>query len=61
MRLQVSKQLFALLDRPKEADEYAVSKKEQFDNAVAEHVKDIATFFRRHLTEILAQRSNALA
>jgi hypothetical protein len=52
---EISKKLFALLDRPREADEYAVSKKEQFDNAVAEYVKDLATFFRSHLTEILAQ------
>jgi len=54
---EISKRLFALLDRPREADEYAASKKKQFDNAVAEHVKDIANFFKGHLKEILSQPS----
>ena len=52
---EIRERLFALLDSPREADEYSLSKKEQFDRAVAEHAKDMASFFRSHLTEILSQ------
>jgi hypothetical protein len=50
---EIRKRLFALLGSPKEADEYALSKKELFDRFTTEWVTDLASFFRAHLKDIL--------
>jgi hypothetical protein len=51
---EVSKTLSSIAS-PKAADDFARSVKPQFDRAVADHVKDIASFFRKHLIEILSE------
>jgi len=55
---EISEKLFAKLAYPREADEYALSVKEKLDRATAEWVKDIASFLREHLTNILLEGGN---
>ena len=55
---EIRNKLFSLLDSPREADEYAVGAKTQFEHAVAEHLKDIASFLREHWTNILLELGN---
>ena len=57
---EVSKKLFALLDSPEKADEYARKSKRQLEEAVALRVEDLATFLKAHLRDILSNSQHKM-